>query len=66
MLKAIPAKPMLTHLNRLFLDLYNSGVTVLDVPRSGAGEVVVVRPKMLFRVGDFPGAVLERMRTRSH
>ena len=58
MLKAIPAKPMLTHLNLLFLECYDRGVTVLDVPRRGPGEVVVVRPKMLFRVGDFPGVVM--------
>ena len=57
MLKAIPAKPMLTHLNLLFLECYDRGVTVLDVPRRGPGEVLVVRPKMLFRVGDFPGVV---------
>ena len=64
-LKAIPAKPMLTHLNLLFLECYNRGVAVLDVPRRGPDDAVVVRPKMLFRVGDFPGPARAAYDTRT-
>ena len=58
----IPPGPVLKAVNEKLADMYKQGIEVFDYPRVGPPVKVLVYPKNILRVGDFPGPLFLRAR----
>ena len=52
----IPPGPMLRHMNEQLAEFFEHGVQVLDTPHIGPPQLIVVHPKVILRIADYPGA----------